>query len=146
MTHKYRAWDKKWNRWIEPKDICVYGDGTADFVRRAENGDKIEIVELKSGEIELEQSTGKKDKNGKDSCDGDIISYPNDYPAGEYEPSEPNNDIGEIYWDNDEAAFLVKSNSTAREQIDMPLGQFVDEYGEFEIIGNIHTPPELKEN
>lgn len=37
-----------------PEDICVYGDGSADFVRRGENGDKIEITELKTGEIELE--------------------------------------------------------------------------------------------
>ena len=54
MIPKYRAWDKKWERWFDPEDICIYGNGTADFVRRGEKGDKIEIVDFSSGEIELE--------------------------------------------------------------------------------------------
>jgi len=138
MTHKYRAWDKKWNRWIEPKDICVYGDGTADFVRRAENGDKIEIVELKSGEIELEQYIGIKDRKrtkefpkGQDICGGDIVS------AGIYYDEGPR--ILEIYYDR--GGYWIDYKGEGYDRV--LVGEFM---GSLEIIGNIHQNPELKEN
>ena len=70
---KFRAWDEKWKRWILPEDITIYGDGTADFVRRGENGDKIEIVELSSGEIILEQFTGLPHL---DWWEGDFFEHP----------------------------------------------------------------------
>jgi len=86
---KFKAWDKKWGRWIDPKDICVYGDGTADFTRRGENGDKIEIVELLSGEIELLQYSERDDKNGEELYEGDIadIRYEGGgHHLGDYTP------------------------------------------------------------
>ena len=74
MNRPYRAWDKKWKRWILPEDISYY-KGEWYFERRGESGDIIETaVGLK--EIDLEQNTGLSDKNGKeayhkDTCVGD---------------------------------------------------------------------------
>ena len=120
----YRAYDKKWKRWIEQKDITIYGDGSAEFVRRGENGDKIEIVELSSGEIELMQSTGLMDK---DCFFGDIAqTYYDDGREG---------DRGEVVWDDMGVVALETNRGT------FPL-YF---YSDFKIIGNRWDNPELLE-
>ena len=140
-----RAWDKE-NEVMCEVDAINWNMNTAMLKR-----DGVDAYGVEIKDIILMQYTGLKDKGGegKESCDQDIICYPNDYP---YSPetgktsADINNDIGLIYWNDDECGFWVKTDEKARDQSDMPLGQLVDEYGDFEIIGNVHQTPELMEN
>jgi len=138
---KFRAWDKKWNRWILPEDICVYGDGTADFIRRGENGDKIEIAELKSGEIVLQQYAGINDSKrteaypeGQEVYEGDAVSVINGNSAQTRETKHI------INLDNFNGLSSVQSqlNHIAGD------GQPHEGIERAEVIGNIHDNPELR--
>ena len=66
----------------------------------------------------LMQSTGLKDKNGKEIYEGDIISGGQNY---------------EVFWDNGLAGFLARSSHTQGRELN----------DSFEIIGNIYENPEL---
>lgn len=78
------------------------------------------------------QFTGKFSKEKKKIYTGDILAFRNDIPCTYTEPDEPNNDLVEVYYNNDKAAFYCKSN-----KYDYSLGQMIDEYGDPELCGHI---------
>ena len=84
-------------------------------------------------EIELMQSTGLKDKNGKEIFEGDILGV----------------DTGEeivnlnIYWDSKHALFMFESEIHNEKEL---LAELVeDNTYPFAIVGNIYENPELLE-
>ena len=119
MIPKFRAWDKKWKRWILSQDIDYYGfEEEWYFDRRAkEDGDVIETA-VGFKEIELEWSTGLKDKNGRPICENDIVI------AG-------NRGTGTVEWFS--GGFITRFDTRRHELINNHV----------EIIGNIHENKEL---
>lgn len=138
---KFRVWDKDKKEYIYQTMLDLrngIGDDCADW-------ETFMFSSLIADGAVEEQFTGLQDKNGVDSYSGDKICYENDYPCDMETgktSADTNNDIGVIYWNDEMACFSVKSSVGAREHIDMPLWQFMDEYGDYKIIGHIHESPD----
>ena len=125
MKPRFRAWQKKW------KEL-----GRIVFIRYQESG---EIAHLsfrgniynglvKPDEIELMQSTGLTDKNGKEIFEGDVLGTKDGLLNGVV---EYRTDLG--MWTNS----LIRYNNFER---------LCNVAGSREIIGNVYENPELLED
>ena len=125
MIPRYRAWDKIHKTMYEVDDIMSIDFGKSEISVKTLFFERTNYY--KFDDIVLMQSTGLRDKNGKEIFEGDIIDSTDGFLTGVVE-------------------FRVS------------LGMFVSELVEYnnferlcnvatsrEIIGNIHTNPELLE-
>ena len=81
----------------------------------------------------IEQSTGLKDKNGKEIFEGDILGIDTDEEVVNVN----------IYWDSKHALFMFESEKYNEKDL---LAELVeDNTYPFEIVGNIYENPELLE-
>lgn len=125
MIPRYRAWDKDLKTMYEADDVMYI-----DF-REKEIGVEILFFEKASRydfySVVLMQSTGFRDKNGKEIFEGDIIDSEDGILSGvvEFRP-----DLGMF------VSTLIKYNNFER------LCNVADSV---HIIGNIYTNPELAE-
>lgn len=127
MIPKFRAWLKKEQKmdneidhisWLEDELYCI-GDGITYMV----------LAE----DLVLMQSTGLKDKNGKEIFEGDILGI---------ETDEGILNVN-IFWDEKHALFMFESEIHNEKEL---LAELVeDNTYPFEIIGNIYENPELVE-
>ena len=136
MIPKYRAWIKEEKRMFFSDDILAIDYENEEIVTQQvyfENGlpDDRFIYCYKTDEIELMQSTGLRDKNGKEIFEGDILDYKGRKAL--------------VRWHGSYASFIYR---------------FVDElqnrktewkplylaYMKCEIIGNIYENPEFLED
>nr|DAP53908.1 MAG TPA: YopX protein [Caudoviricetes sp.] len=124
MTPKFRAWLKNDKEIIDVDEIHWF-DGELDII-----GDYITFVR-KADEIELMQSTGLKDKNGKEIFEGDIVDYKGRKAV--------------IKWHGSYASFIYRFvdelNKRSAEWYPLYLA-----YLKCEVIGNIYENPELLED
>ena len=122
MIPKFRAWLKKEQKmdneidhisWLEDELYCI-GDGITYMV----------LAE----DLVLMQSTGLKDKNGKEIFEGDIL--------------KSNKYITSVFYER--GAYCVKFSRTPNTTVTMNVISFIEKY-KTKIIGNIYENPELLE-
>lgn len=135
MIPKFRAWVKTEKRMIETDDILDIDYENKEIVTQQvyfENGlpDDRDIYCYDFDEIELMQSTGLKDKNGKEVFVGDIIKCTRGCLHEVYIEKE----YGGTYFGGMPAVYLK----------DLREGYAWTEHEE--IIGNIYENPELLED
>lgn len=127
MIPKFRAWMKslKWmcdvtNISFDCKfvDICQLGDTE----RHTE-------MSVEFDEIDLMQSTGLFDKNGKEIFEGDVL--------------KSNKYITSVFYEN--GAYCVKFCRTPNTTVTMNVISFIKKY-KTRIVGNIYQNPELLED
>ena len=121
MIPKFRAWDN-WRKkmsvvdriYIDTKGVRLYddfGEYWRDF-----------------RDVGLMQSTGLKDKNGKEIFEGDIL--------------KSNKYITSVFYER--GAYCVKFSRTPNTTVTMNVISFIEKY-KTKIIGNIYENPELLE-
>ena len=135
MTPRYRTWIKTEKRMIETDDLLDIDYENTEIVTQQvyfENGlpDDRDIYCYDFDEIELMQSTGLKDKNGKEVFVGDIIKCTRGCPHEVYLEKE----YGGTFIGGMPAVYLK----------DLGEGYTWTEHEE--IIGNIYENPELLED
>ena len=110
---KFRVWDKVFNIYWPYEDI----KGNIAWLLFPDN-DNI-------NNVEIEQCTGLKDKNGKLIYDGDLVKL------GEY-------GVCQVIWSDDTAEFMFKNlNEDLCEHVDTMLMY------DWKVVGNIHENKEL---
>lgn len=128
MITRFRAWLKEDKEMVDVEEINFY-NGEFDFI-----GDAITWM-CKSSDCVLMQSTGLRDKNGKEIFEGDILKVTN---------------LSNCSWlkvvsFNENKAMFV-SKEVEREVEETPLCDlFNTDIFKVEIIENIYTNPELAE-
>ncbi|MCO4539864.1 hypothetical protein Si099_01690 [Streptococcus infantarius subsp. infantarius] len=127
MIPKFRAWLKEEYRMTDVREITFFNDevqmisGVEDFYAY--------------DEFELMQSTGLKDKNGKEIFDGDIVKF-----------SDCDDDVyvTPVVWDKNYACFGVSFSGGYPISFDY-LEEFYTELKDIEVVGNIYENKELLE-
>lgn len=136
MIPKFRAWHKTWEEmgWIARIRYKKSGEIARLSFRRNIYDGNIYGGLVNLDEIELMQSTGLKDKNGKEIFEGDILAVEADDGVI----------ILKVSWDDEHALFVIKTKKFNEETA---LAELVDDNSyPFEVIGNIYENHELLED
>ena len=131
MIPKFRAYSTEENEMYYP-----HNDKNVDWTIDDETGFIAPLVNLGSSmwgmidKYELMQSTGLKDKNGVEIFEGDLVEH-DDNLNGDWETFE----ACEVVYDKDYAQFCFKWYA----------GNFLTDYRNLNVIGNIYENSELLE-
>lgn len=121
MIPRFRAWDKLDKEIYEVEDISWF-NGEFDFI-----GDGI-TFKRDADDVELMQSTGLKDKNGKEIFEGDIVDYKGRKAV--------------VKWHGSYASFIYRFVDELQERKSEWKPLYLAYY-RFEVIGNIYENNEL---
>nr|DAN07139.1 MAG TPA: YopX protein [Caudoviricetes sp.] len=131
MTPKFRAYDGgSLNRMYQPDEVMV-GNGDIWII----DEDSVAGDWIVNNDLHLMQSTGLKDKNGKEIFDGDVLEIEDE---GEV--------LGDakLTWDNEQAVFMIEAISV--DDI-APFHEIIsDETYSYRVVGNVYENPELLED
>lgn len=126
MTPKFRAYDGgSLSRMYHPGEVMV-GDGNIWII----DEDSVAGDWIVNNDINLMQSTGLKDKNGKEIFEGDIVDYKGREAV--------------VKWHGSYASFIYRFVDGLQERVSEWDPLFLACY-HFEILGNIYENPELLE-
>jgi hypothetical protein len=136
MTPRYRTWIKTEKRMFFSDDILAIDYENEEIVTQQvyfENGlpDDRDIYCYKTDEIELMQSTGLVDKNGKEIFEGDILDYKGRKAL--------------VRWHGSYASFIYRFVDELQKRKTEWKPLYLA-YMKCEIIGNIYENPELLED
>ncbi len=132
MIPKFRAWMKSLKWMCDVTNISF----DSKFVDICQQGDTERYTEMsvEFDEVKLMQSTGLKDKNGREIFEGDILAFETDDEVIKVN----------VFWDEEHALFMFESKKYNEQE---PLAELVENNTyPFEIIGNIYENPELLED
>ena len=118
MIPKFRAWDKKLKKMFEVSFI----DFDTKLIGLNIN---LEIIIFDFDDVVLMQSTGLKDKNGKEIFEGDVVRI--------------FDSLYTVFYDNEEGSYRLKPHDE-RWVIDY-MSNF-SHGGNFEVVGNIYENKE----
>ncbi len=129
---KFRAWVDEEKRWLKSVILCP--DGSVVEFDYPEDYTQLEYMDFEirrryyPGDIEVQQFTGLKDRNGKEIYEGDILKHQNPFT---YEL-----EVGEVYFSENGYFALKKGEDFVNllNRLDAP-----------EVIGNIYENPDLLE-
>ena len=119
MIPKFRAWYTPFK-----------GKTIGQEMKYGQIGRLITHAEMAPDKYVLMQSTGMKDKNGVEIFEGDLVEH-DDNLNGDWETFE----ACEVVYDKDYAQFCFKWDA----------GNFLTDYRNLNVIGNIYENPELLE-
>ena len=126
MIPKFRAYDSgSLSRMYQPDEVMV-GDGNIWII----DEDSVAGDWIVNNDLNLMQSTGLKDKNGKEIFEGDIVDYKGREAV--------------IKWHGSYASFIYRFVDGLQERVSKWDPLFLACY-HFEVIGNIYENPELLE-
>lgn len=126
MIPKFRAWLEKKKKMVEVRVIDWNNRVIDSFVP---------FIEIDFDEVTFMQSTGLKDKNGKEIFEGDVIAI---------EVDDTETPINARVFQNSKIGVLMFHVFEDNE--DVPMVELLEDNSvSFEIIGNIYENPELLE-
>lgn len=124
MIPKFRVYDSgSLSHMYQPDEVMV-GDGNIWII----DEDSVAGDWIVNNDIHLMQSTGLKDKNGKEIFEGDIL--------------KSNKYITSVFYER--GAYCVKFCRTTNTTVTMNVISFIEKY-KTKVIGNIYENPELLE-
>ena len=128
MIPKFRAWHNELGRMMSIKNMWFQDSR----IEELELNDAVmnDHITAYPDEIELMQSTGLKDKNGKEIFEGDIVDYKGRKAV--------------IKWHGSYASFIYRFVDELQERVSEWHPLFLAYY-HFEIIGNIYENPQILE-
>lgn len=131
MIPKFRAWHHELGRMMPIETMYFF----ANELEELQLNDSVmnDSIPASPDEIDLMQSTGLKDKNGKEIFEGDILGV---------ETDDGTLNVN-VFWDEDHALFMFESKKYNEKEALAELLEY-NSYP-FEIVGNIHESPELLE-
>lgn len=123
---KFRAWNKDSKEWVDDisqQVLQIYLGMDGEII--ATDGDNIwNNIE----NLELNQYTGMKDKDGKEIYEGDLLEH-DDFDGIAWATYEPN----EVVYDDEEGIVCFKNDSP----------NLLSYYRNLKVVGNIYENPEL---
>ncbi|MEG7639868.1 YopX family protein [Enterococcus casseliflavus] len=133
MKPRYRAWDKEENRWINIASLVFDEEGELWYLSPVMDDFNPVYYENELGKTwEIMQSTGLKDKNGVEIFEGDVV-------VNQY------GNVGYVAYLQQEAGFVVVLKKSDYRLGHRNTGESYDVTTNHEVIGNIHSNPELLE-